>query len=203
MDDLDQKVRLAAFKWLEEQVRIHGDVLPRSILSEGFEVENQRVPLIGPQGIFKPKVLTQIPLSITTEPHGPYVTALVLTACSCTVTGERTRSIETMQVFAWLFSESRHLCTSTESSPASISQCGLFSLWATILINLHSKSQWTICHMLAPIGRLDLKEVTCLSLPPRDAWRTYNSSEAAPASARVSRDKPLQLIGGERLIKRR
>jgi len=72
MNDIDQRVRLATFKWLEEQVRIHGDVLPRSILSEGFQVENQRVPLIGPQGIFKPKVLTQIPLSITTAPHGPY-----------------------------------------------------------------------------------------------------------------------------------
>jgi putative restriction endonuclease len=57
---------------LEEQVRIHGDVLPRSMLSEGFEFENQRVPLVGPQGIFKPKLLSQIPLSITTAPHGPY-----------------------------------------------------------------------------------------------------------------------------------
>jgi hypothetical protein len=72
MHDLDQRVRLAAFKWLEEQVRIHGDVLPRSILSEGFEFENQRVPLVGPQGIFKPKLLSQIPLSITTAPQGPY-----------------------------------------------------------------------------------------------------------------------------------
>jgi putative restriction endonuclease len=60
MHDLDQRVRLAAFKWLEEQVRIHGDVLPRSILSEGFEFENQRVPLVGPQGIFKPKLLPQL-----------------------------------------------------------------------------------------------------------------------------------------------
>jgi putative restriction endonuclease len=72
MNDIDQRVRLAGFKWLEEQVRIHGDVLPRSILSEGFGFENQRVPLVGPQGIFKPKLLPQIPLSITTAPHGPY-----------------------------------------------------------------------------------------------------------------------------------
>jgi putative restriction endonuclease len=72
MDDLDQKVRLTAFKWLEEQMRVHGDVLPRSILAEGFEFETQRVPLIGPQGIFKPKLLPQIPLSITTAPKGPY-----------------------------------------------------------------------------------------------------------------------------------
>lgn len=31
--DIDQKVRIAAFKWLEEQVRTHGDVLLRAILA--------------------------------------------------------------------------------------------------------------------------------------------------------------------------
>jgi putative restriction endonuclease len=72
MHDLDQRARLSAFKWLEEQVRIYGDVLPRTILSEGFEFENQRVPLVGPQGIFKPKLLPHIPLSVTTAPQGPY-----------------------------------------------------------------------------------------------------------------------------------
>ena len=72
MTDTDQKVRIAAFNWLEEQVAIHGDVLPRSILAEGFEFEGQRVPLVAPQGIFKPKLLPHIPLSITTTPEGPY-----------------------------------------------------------------------------------------------------------------------------------
>ena len=43
--DMDRKVRITAFNWLEEQVAIHGDVLPRSILSAGFEFENQHVPL--------------------------------------------------------------------------------------------------------------------------------------------------------------
>jgi putative restriction endonuclease len=72
MNDVDQKVRLAAFNWLADQVRIQGDVLPRSLLAEGFVFENQRVPLVGPQGIFKPKLLPQMPLSITTTPEGPY-----------------------------------------------------------------------------------------------------------------------------------
>jgi putative restriction endonuclease len=72
MTDIDQKVRIVAFKWLEEQVSIHGDVLPRSILAQGFDFEGQRVPLVAPQGIFKPKLLPQIPLSITTTPEGPY-----------------------------------------------------------------------------------------------------------------------------------
>jgi len=70
--DIDRRVRLEAFNWLSEQVRIHGDVLPRSVLAQGFEFENQRVPLVAPQGIFKPKLLPQIPLSITTTPEGPY-----------------------------------------------------------------------------------------------------------------------------------
>ena len=70
--DIDRKVRIAAFNWLAEQARIRGDVLPRSILSEGFEFGKQRVPLVAPQGIFKPKLLPQIPLSITTTPEGPY-----------------------------------------------------------------------------------------------------------------------------------
>ncbi|PKN67813.1 MAG: HNH endonuclease [Deltaproteobacteria bacterium HGW-Deltaproteobacteria-15] len=72
MSDLDGRVRLAAFTWLSEQVRIHGDVLPRSLLAEGFVFEDQRVPLVGPQGIFKPRLLPQMPLSITTTPEGPY-----------------------------------------------------------------------------------------------------------------------------------
>jgi len=72
MTDIDQRVRIAAFDWLDEQVGIHGDVLPRSILAQGFVFEGQRVPLVAPQGIFKPKILPQMPLSITTTPEGPY-----------------------------------------------------------------------------------------------------------------------------------
>ncbi len=72
MANLDQKVRIAAFNWLDEQVGIHGDVLPRSILAQGFEFERQRVLFVAPQGIFKPKFLPQMQLSITTTPKGPY-----------------------------------------------------------------------------------------------------------------------------------
>ena len=67
----DFRVRLAAFAWLKEQVEVHGDVLPRSILEQGFVFDGQRVPLVGPQGIFKPRIC-DLPLSITTIPGGPY-----------------------------------------------------------------------------------------------------------------------------------
>ena len=67
----DARVRGAAFDWLGRQVSMHGDVLPRAVLARGFELDGQRVPLIGPQGIFKPRLM-QVPLSITTSPKGPY-----------------------------------------------------------------------------------------------------------------------------------
>ena len=65
--ELDRRVRLAAFQWLRAQMDVHGEVLPRSILAEGFVLDGRRVPLLGPQGIFKP-ALCDVPLSITTIP---------------------------------------------------------------------------------------------------------------------------------------
>lgn len=67
----DARVRRAAFDWLEEQGRLYGDVFPRRLLAEGFVFDGNRVPLLGPQGIFKPRILA-VPLSITTVPSGPY-----------------------------------------------------------------------------------------------------------------------------------
>ena len=69
---VDAQVRTVAFGWLSSQVATHGDVLPRSVLASGFVFNGVRVPLIGPQGIFKPKVLQEVPLTITTAPDGPY-----------------------------------------------------------------------------------------------------------------------------------
>ncbi|MCI0557730.1 MAG: HNH endonuclease [Nitrososphaera sp.] len=69
--DTDLAVRIAAFNWLSEKVNSLGDVLPRALLEEGFTFGDQQVPLISPQGIFKPRIL-ELPLSITTSPKGPY-----------------------------------------------------------------------------------------------------------------------------------
>jgi putative restriction endonuclease len=69
--DIDLQVRLAAFNWLSEQVNSYGDVLPRKLLEQGFEFQGQRIPLIAPQGIFKPQII-DLPISITTAPKGPY-----------------------------------------------------------------------------------------------------------------------------------
>ena len=69
--DLDHQVRLATFDWLSDQVALHGDVLPRKSLEDGFKFEGQTIHLVAPQGIFKPKIM-DIPLSIATTPKGPY-----------------------------------------------------------------------------------------------------------------------------------
>jgi putative restriction endonuclease len=53
-------------------VRIHGEVLPRKLLASGFIFEDERITLVGPQGIWKPRVFAKIPLSITTVANGPY-----------------------------------------------------------------------------------------------------------------------------------
>lgn len=69
--DRDLLIRLEAFRWLSRQVGLHGDVLPRAVLQQGFEYAGHRVPLVSPQGIFKPQIM-DLPLSITTTLHGPY-----------------------------------------------------------------------------------------------------------------------------------
>ncbi|MCC6348943.1 MAG: HNH endonuclease [Candidatus Eisenbacteria bacterium] len=64
----DAEVRRRAFRFLDELKREHGRSLPRERLAEGFSLDGVRVPLLGPQGIFKPAVLDRIPISITTTP---------------------------------------------------------------------------------------------------------------------------------------
>jgi hypothetical protein len=59
--DLDARVRTAAFAFLTQQTSLYGDTLPRPLLAEGFRFEGQRVPLLGPQGIFRPAILPELP----------------------------------------------------------------------------------------------------------------------------------------------
>lgn len=73
--DLDRAVRTAAFNFLGDQARLHGEwwppVLSRDLLAAGFVFDGIRVPLVGPQGIFKPAILKSLPLTITTAPPEP------------------------------------------------------------------------------------------------------------------------------------
>ena len=64
--ELDTLVRQAAFAFLDELSLTGDGVLNRGDLARGFTFQGTRVPIVGPQGIFKPAVLPEIPLSITT-----------------------------------------------------------------------------------------------------------------------------------------
>jgi putative restriction endonuclease len=65
--DLDARVRMAAFDFLRvETGRAADGVLSHAVLAAGFTLEGQRVPLVSPQGIFKPAILPEVPLSIRT-----------------------------------------------------------------------------------------------------------------------------------------
>jgi putative restriction endonuclease len=68
---VDIAIRREAFQWLESQVGIYGDILPWSILKQGFIFQGKQIRLLDPQGIFKPQAM-ELPISITTVPSGPY-----------------------------------------------------------------------------------------------------------------------------------
>ncbi len=69
----DIEIRRAVFDWLTEQRQEHGEALSRASL-ESFSLDGKRIPLVGPQGIWKPAVC-ELPLSITTIVRGPYADA--------------------------------------------------------------------------------------------------------------------------------
>lgn len=69
---IDHDIRNAAFNWLNHQIEIYGDVLPRrELLEKGFQFKGSIVHLVSAQGIFKPRQM-ELPLSITTTAKGPY-----------------------------------------------------------------------------------------------------------------------------------
>lgn len=102
MDDRDQRVRLAAFKFLDQLRHHEGETLSYDGLNRGFVFEGQRVPLIAPQGIFKPAVLDLLSASRLHRPprasHVPTMTSSPQVGCCGIATEVRTRSIETTPV---------------------------------------------------------------------------------------------------------
>jgi len=69
---MEEEIRAAAFLWIREQFDAHGGTIPREVLGNGFDFHGQRITVIGPAGIWKPKQFETIPLSITTVAGGPY-----------------------------------------------------------------------------------------------------------------------------------
>jgi len=66
----DWQIRRAVFAWLSEQRESVGEALSRESLVS-FQLDERRVPLVGPSGIWKPAIC-ELPLSITTIVRGPY-----------------------------------------------------------------------------------------------------------------------------------
>jgi len=73
---MEEQIRLSAFNWIKTQSEIYDGVIPRKILETGFEFQGQRITLVGPSGIWKPKQLSLMPISITTVLNGPYEDAI-------------------------------------------------------------------------------------------------------------------------------
>lgn len=59
---------MKAFETLETLRAQYGEVLPLARLVEGFKFEGRRISFVSPQGIFKPAILPEMPLSIKTVP---------------------------------------------------------------------------------------------------------------------------------------
>lgn len=68
---LEEELRAAAFKWLDEQLALHGDVLPAALLRLGFDFRGHRVPLAVVQGIHKPKFV-EAALTLRSSLDSPY-----------------------------------------------------------------------------------------------------------------------------------
>ena len=50
--EMDFQIRMAVFKWLEEQVVQYGDFLPQDILEHGFSLMASASPWWGSTGVF-------------------------------------------------------------------------------------------------------------------------------------------------------
>lgn len=67
----DDAIRLAAFEWLSEKVKVFGEVLHWTELEKGFSFQGNRITTLGRPGIWKPAIM-EYPLSIRTVYNGHY-----------------------------------------------------------------------------------------------------------------------------------
>lgn len=67
----ETEIRARAFVFLRNAVERYGDVLPWQVLTREFSYEGTAIPLIGVSGIWKPRVFSKVPFSITTTHDSP------------------------------------------------------------------------------------------------------------------------------------
>lgn len=68
----ESQVRAALFVWLDKESARNGGIFTRQQLESNFSFGGERIALVGPTGIWKPKQFEVIPISITTVSDGPY-----------------------------------------------------------------------------------------------------------------------------------
>ena len=66
----DDRVRRAAFEWLQRQVSGEGEV-EHDVVNRGFRHEGRQIALVDKPGILIPRGM-KLPLTIRTSPRGPY-----------------------------------------------------------------------------------------------------------------------------------
>ena len=71
-DRLSHIIRQSIFEWLRQQIDVSGHVLDWQTLTKGFSYEGQTVPLIGARGIWKPRIIKSLPISITSTEGSVY-----------------------------------------------------------------------------------------------------------------------------------
>lgn len=73
MEDLQSnRIRLAAFEWLQNIAPVNEYVLHWKDLQQGFQFKGQNIILIGAKGIWKPKQNKHFPISITSVQKSVY-----------------------------------------------------------------------------------------------------------------------------------
>ncbi len=68
---IETDIRRHAFDFLQKATDRYGEVLQRTLLTHGFSYKGEAVSLVGPSGIWKPRVFHSVPISITTAPPSP------------------------------------------------------------------------------------------------------------------------------------
>lgn len=81
MNQSDQDIRLQAMLWLKEQNRKNGEILPRQILTQGFDYRGQNITLIGSRGIWYPKGF-DMPISMPPTTSISWASALTIGSVS-------------------------------------------------------------------------------------------------------------------------
>jgi len=67
----ETEIRSSLFLWLKQRETQNGGIFLRTELVNDFTINNNRITLIGPTGIWTPKGF-EIPISIATTSKGPY-----------------------------------------------------------------------------------------------------------------------------------